>query len=238
MDTGTFDYAHGDVTCEAFAAYDNTQDGKRPCVLVVHQWAGQSEAERGAARRLAELGYVAIAIDVYGKGRRGDLAGDNTALMQPFLEDRALLRDRLIAAVTAAKAHPAVDPERIAAMGYCFGGLCVLDMARSGTPDIKGVASIHGIFPPPNLERQGPITAKVLILHGWEDPLAPPPDVIGVAKELTDAGADWQLHAYGHARHAFTNKAADAPDQGMQYNEAAARRSWSAMTAFLAEVLA
>ena len=163
---------------------------------------------------------------------------ENSALMGPFMADRAMLRRRLLAAVEAAKAHPMVDPARIAAIGYCFGGLGVLDLARSGTLDVRGVVSIHGIFPPPNLGPQGTIGAKILILHGYEDPMAPPQDLLAIAKELTDAKADWQLHAYGHAMHAFTAVGVYAPERGIQYDEAADRRSWIATRNFLDEVLA
>ena len=229
------DYSDGDMLCEAYVA---RPDGavQHPAVLVAHQWAGQSAHERETADRLAALGYVGIAIDVFGKGMRGDPHGDNSALMGPWLADRAALRGRLLAAVAFARRHDAVDVSRIAIMGYCFGGLCALDVARSGTSDVRGAISIHGIFPPPDIGPQAEIATKVLILHGWEDPLAKPADVEMVAKELTAAKADWQLHAYGHAMHAFTGKDVDAPERGMQYDAAADRRSWVATTSFLSEI--
>jgi dienelactone hydrolase len=142
----------------------------------------------------------------------------------------------LLAAVAAAKAHPAVDPNRIAVIGYCFGGLCALDVARSGTGDVRGVVSLHGIFMPPNLGAQAPIKAKVLVLHGWDDPMATPDAVLGLAKEMTAAKADWQLHAYGNAMHAFTLEGANAPERGIKYDKAADRRSWAATSDFLNEV--
>jgi dienelactone hydrolase len=131
-----------------------------------------------------------------------------------------------------------VDPQRIAAMGYCFGGLCVLDLARSATPHVKGVVSIHGLFAKPELGEQPPISAKVLVLHGWDDPMAPPAHVLALAQELTAARADWQLHAHGHAMHAFTHAQAAAPERGLQYHADAARRSWLATRNFLEEVFA
>ncbi|MGQ9367337.1 dienelactone hydrolase family protein [Azospirillum sp. ST 5-10] len=234
----TLDYSDGDVTCEAYVAHEAAAGERRPCVLIAHQWAGPCDHERATADALARLGYVGFVADVFGKGVRGDPGGDNSALIGPYVADRALLRRRLLAAVAAAKAHPAVDPDRIAAIGYCFGGMCALDLARSATPDVKGAASFHGLFSAPGLGAQAPITAKVLILHGWDDPMAPPADVLAVAKELTDAGADWQLHAYGHAMHAFTAKGVDKPERGLRYDAAADRRSWAAMTAFLEEVFA
>jgi len=235
---GTYiDYADGADMCEAYVALP-AGAGAHPAVLVAHQWSGQSDHEREVADRLAALGYVGIAIDVYGKGNRGapDTA-DHSALMNPWAGDRAALRRRLMAAVDFAKTHDAVDARRIAIMGYCFGGLCALDVARSGTTEVKAAISIHGIFAPPNLGEQANIATKVLILHGWADPMAKPADVEAVATELTAAKADWQLHAYGHAMHAFTGRHIDAPERGLQYNEAADRRSWAASMAFLDETL-
>ncbi len=237
MADGYFDYRDGDTVCEAYAVL-GTGSGRRPAVLVVHQWAGQTDAERGAARRLAALGYVGIAIDVYGKGRRGDPGGDHSALMAPFLEDRAALRGRLLAAVDAARTHEAVDPDRIAVIGYCFGGLCAIDVARANAAGVRGVVSLHGIFAPPGLGAQPPIGASLLVLHGWDDPLAPPADVLALAQELSAAGADWQLHAFGGAVHSFTNPAANAPERGIAYHAKADSRSWASVEAFLAEVLA
>jgi dienelactone hydrolase len=237
MHTETFEYTDGTHTFEGHMAYDDSIASWRPCVLIGHAWGGLGDHERERAEELAQLGYVGFAIDVYGKGLRGDPLGDNTKLMQPLLDDRATLRKRLVAAVAAAKKHPMVDPERIGAIGYCFGGLCALDLARSAEPGVKGVVSIHGIFHPPKLGEQAPITAKVLILHGYDDPMAPPDHVLAVARELTEAGADWQLHAYGGTMHAFTAVGANMPERGIVYNAAAARRSWVAMKNFLEEAL-
>ena len=234
MRTETFEYKDGGTVCEGFVAHEAGQ--KRPCVLVSHAWAGIFDHERTHAEELARLGYVGLALDVYGKGVRGNPEGDNSALMGPWLNDRAKLKQRLMAAVAAAKAHPSVDPNRIAMIGYCFGGLCALDVARSGTSEVRGVVSLHGIFMPPNLGAQAPIKAKVLVLHGWDDPMATPDAVLGLAKEMTAAKADWQIHAYGHTMHAFTHEGANAPERGIAYNKAAARRSWMATTDFLKEV--
>jgi dienelactone hydrolase len=131
-----------------------------------------------------------------------------------------------------------VAPDRIGAIGYCFGGLCVLDLARSAAPGVKGVVSFHGVFHPPNLGEQAPITAKVLILHGYDDPLATPEHVLAIAREFTEAKADWQLHAYGHTTHAFTASGVNLPERGLVYNATADRRSWIAMKNFFEEVLA
>lgn len=229
-----FSYRDGDAECEGFVASPDST-GRHPAVLIAHNWAGQTALDSDVARRLAGLGYVGIAIDVYGKGVRGDLQGDNSGLMGPWMADRAALRRRLLAAVTAAVAHPGVDPDRIAIIGYCFGGLCALDVARSGSPQIKAAISFHGVYTPNGLALQ-PINAKVLVLHGWDDPLAPPDATVALAHELNTAGADWQIHAYGQTMHAFTNQGANNPAGGVLYNAVADRRSWQAMTGFLAEV--
>ena len=230
-----FSYTDNAAECEGFIALP-ASPGPHPAVLIAHNWAGQSAADNDIARRVAALGYVGIAIDVYGKGRRGDLQGDNSALMNPWMADRAALRTRLLAAVAAAAAHPMVDDSQIAVIGYCFGGLCALDIARSATPDVKAVASFHGVYSPPNIGKQAPIAAKVLVLHGWDDPMTPQDATVALGHELNEAGADWQLHAYGRTMHAFTFEAADNPAGGIQYNAVAARRSWQALTNFLAEV--
>jgi dienelactone hydrolase len=230
-----FDYRDGSTVCEGYIAGVSTT--KKPCVLIAHQWAGMIDHERSKADELARHGYLALAIDVYGKGVKGDPMGDNSALMSPFLNDRAKLRARLLAAVEAAKAHPSVDPSRISIMGYCFGGLCALDVARSGTKDVRGVISVHGIFAPTGLPRET-IKAKVLVLHGWDDPMATPKDVLGLAEEMSAAKADWQLHAYGGTMHAFTAVGANAPERGVAYNADADRRSWEATLSFFKEIFA
>lgn len=237
MHKGTFEYNDGSTVCEGYVATDG-KPGRKPCVLVAHQWAGLFEQEQEKAAYFAAKGYVGFAIDVYGKGVRGAHGQDNSAYMGPYLNDRAKLRQRLLAAVAAAKARPDVDPNRIAIIGYCFGGLCALDVARSGTHDVKGAVSLHGLFTPPGLGTQGRISTKVLVLHGWDDPMAKPDSVLGLAKEMTAAGADWQIHAYGHAMHAFTAVGANAPESGIKYDANADRRSTQATDNFLAEVFA
>jgi dienelactone hydrolase len=235
ISAGFTDYHDGDLACEAYIAHGPGQT-RRPCVLVAHAWDGQNAGVRLRTDSLAQGGYVGFALDVYGKGVRGDETGDNTHLMMPFLQDRAMLRRRLEAGVAAAKAHPLVDPEKLVVIGYCFGGLCALDVARSPNTRVKGVVSFHGVYTPPNLGPQGPIAARVLALHGWDDPFTPPQDLAALAAELTDAGADWQIHAYGHTKHAFTFPGAAQPDRGILYNANADRRSWLALKNFLAEL--
>jgi dienelactone hydrolase len=191
MTTAFLDYPAGDRVCEAFVAHEPALARPRPCVVVVHAWDGQNGSIRARTEEFARRGRVGFALDLYGKGVRGDETGDNSALMAPLLADRALLRDRLAAGIAAARRHPLVDPERLAVVGWCFGGLGALDVARHAVPGVRGVASIHGVLKPPGLPAAPSITAKILVLHGWDDPVAPPGDVLALAGELTAAGADW-----------------------------------------------
>ena len=207
-----------------------------PAVIVSHAWGGQDDFARGKAESLAELGYVGFALDMYGKGRRGSNPDENAKLMQPFMDDRAMLARRINAAVTCIKSHLMVDGSSIGAIGFCFGGLCVLDLARSGTPGIRGVVSFHGMFNPPSQRAAKHVSAKILALHGWDDPLATPDAVLAFTKEMTEAKADWQLHAYGHTAHAFTNPQANMREHGIMYHEDSDQRSWIAMKHFFEEV--
>jgi len=229
------EYRDGEVLLEGFLCYDEAHPGPRPAVLICHAFSGRDEFVERKARRLAWQGYACFALDNYGKGKRGTTREESTALMTPFMKDRRMLLKRLQAGLDAAKALPIIDSRRIAVMGFCFGGLCALDLAR-GDADIRGAVSFHGLLKPSGFT-EPKIRAKVLMMHGYDDPLAPPQDVLAVAKEFTDAGADWQLHAYGHTVHGFTNPTANNRDGGMQYDEAADRRSWHALAEFLAEVL-
>lgn len=234
MRSQLLEYRDGDTTLEAYIALPTTEV-RRPAVLVSHAWAGRSQFECEKADKLAALGYVGIAIDNYGKGILGKDTAENSALMMPLLQDRAKLRRRLLAAITAASKLAAVDSSRMAAIGFCFGGLCVLDMARSGA-DLRGVVSFHGLFNAPTIPSEK-IKAKVLALHGHNDPMVPPQKVLDLEKELTEAGVDWQIQVYGHTSHAFTNPAANDPKNGMVHNPVVAKRAWQSMQNFLAEVL-
>ena len=235
LKTSTFDYAAGELTCEGYLARPDGDD--RPVVLIAHAWGGQSDYERGKADRIAsELGYAAFCIDVYGKGNRGSSVEENQALMTPLVEDRGLLQARLKAAVDHAAQLDGVDTRVRAAAGFCFGGLCVLDMARAGM-DVAGVASFHGLFTPPDNLNTESIAAKIVAFHGWDDPMADPDSVIALSQELSAAKADWQLHGYGGVLHAFTTPGANAPEMGTQYNADADRRSWAAFKDFLGELL-
>jgi dienelactone hydrolase len=216
-------------------AWDELSHDPRPGVLVSHAWGGRGEHEQAAAERLAELGYVGFALDLYGKDVRGGSKEENAALMQPLLDDRATLQRRMQLALAQIRRQKETDGARVAAMGYCFGGLCVLDLARTGA-DVAGVASFHGLFGQPGNTAGNRISAKVLVLHGWEDPMATPDQVLGLADELTSMGADWQIHAYGNTMHAFTNPEANDPEFGTVYNAGADHRSWQSLQMFLAEI--
>ena len=235
MITQHLDYSDGATELEAFVAFEDS-DVQKPLVLVAHDWSGRREFACQAAQRLAEMGYVGFALDMYGKGVFG-ADGDvelNSSLMNPLASDRALLRQRIRAALTAGRNVPQVDPTKVAAMGYCFGGMCVLELARSGA-DILGVVSIHGILAPGEVANEA-ISAKVLCLHGHDDPMVPPEQVLAFQTEMSEAAVDWQVHSYGGTMHAFTNPGANNPDFGTVYNPVAESRTYQSLENFLNEI--
>ena len=208
---------------------------RRPGIVIFPTVMGVSELELGFARQLVHLGYTGFVADLFGKKFRGAPRDVMFGELERLRGDRASLRERLLAVLEAARAQGAIEADRIVAIGYCFGGGCALDLARSGA-DIAGVASFHGLLDPPDLEPR-PIKAKVLAFHGWDDPLAPPGAVVALGNELTAAGADWQLHAFGHVAHGFTNPGATGATPGVLFNALAAERSWTALINFLEELL-
>jgi dienelactone hydrolase len=232
--SNTVGYLDGDVLLEAFFAFDDSLSGRRPAVLINHTWAGRDDFVAEKAKKLAALGYVGFAVDMYGKGVLGSDAEENAKLMQPFMQDRQLIKKRMMAALYAVKLMPWVDDSRIAAIGFCFGGLCSLDLARAGA-DLKGVVSFHGLLGALD-DNSHPVKAKILALHGHDDPMVPVEQVIAFEKEMTKAGADWQLHTFGNTQHAFTNPLANNPDFGTVYQPEADKRSWILMENFLAEI--
>jgi dienelactone hydrolase len=234
--TRTVHYRHEGINLEGFFADDNSQGGPKPAVLVSHTWVGRDGFACDKACKLAELGYVGFALDMYGNAKLGASVEENSALMTPFIDDRRLLQGRITAALNAVRQQPEVDASRIAAIGFCFGGLCVLDLARTGA-DLRGVVSFHGLLSAPGNTQDNRTDAKVLVLHGYDDPMALPDQVLALAGELSNAGADWQIHAYGGTMHAFTNPVANNPAMGTVYKEIADRRAWQSMINFLAEVL-
>ena len=236
MKTQTLDYLDQSTQLEAFLAWDDKKPEKKPAVLVAHDWTGRREFAENKAKEMADLGYVGFALDMYGKGvfgADGDVEG-NSALMNPLASDRRALRKRILSALDVVRSHEQVDPMRVGAMGYCFGGMCVLELARSGA-DVKGVISIHGIFSPGDIPNEK-ITSKILCLHGQDDPMVPPQQVLDLENELSSAGVDWQVHAYGGTMHAFTNPSANNPDFGTVYNPVADRRATRAIKDFFEEV--
>lgn len=234
--TETVDYRQGETRLEGYLAYDDSAAGKRPGVLVVHEWWGINDYVRSRAEQLARQGYVAFAADMYGKGIRAGTAAEAGKLAGALKADRALMRARADAALDVLKRSPLVDPARIAAVGYCFGGTTVLEMARAGTA-VAGVVSFHGGLDTPHPEETRSVKTRVLALHGGDDPFVPPAQVAAFQEEMRGAGADWQLVAYGGAVHSFTNPAAGSDKtKGSAYDERADRRSWEAMTVFFREI--
>jgi dienelactone hydrolase len=230
-------YEHDGVVLEGYLARDDALAGPCPGILVVHQWMGLSGNERMRADMLAGLGYVALAVDVYGRGVRPRNTEEARQEAGKYYRDRQLFRARLAAGLAELKRRPEVDPGRVAAIGYCFGGGGVLELARSGA-ELAGVVSFHGSLDTPLPAGPGDVRASVLVCHGAVDPHVPPEDVHGFLEEMEAAGVDYQLIMYAGAVHAFTQtEAGDDPSRGAAYDAAADRRSWRAMRDFLAEVL-
>jgi dienelactone hydrolase len=233
--TENVEYKQGDVTLEGYVAYDDSIAGKCPGVLVVHQWLGLTNYEKHRAEMLAQLGYVAFCADIYGKDNRPQGVQEAGPLAGKFKSDRTLLRARVNAGLDALRQQPLVDPQNIAAIGYCFGGTTVLELARSGA-DIKGVVSFHGGLDSPTPADGNNIKCKVLVLAGADDPFQNPQDLAAFEKEMRDAKVDWQIAFYGGAVHAFTQPNPGFVNAGAKYNEKADKRSWQAMKDFFAEI--
>ena len=237
VQTKTIDYADGDVMLEGFIAWDSSQSGTQaPGILVVHQWMGLTDYERGRCEQLASLGYVAFALDIYGKGvhpantqAAGQMAGK-------YKQDRALYRRRLNLGLEQLRMQADVAKHKIAAIGYCFGGTGVLELARSGA-EINGVVSFHGGLDSPSPQDGKKIKSKVLVLHGADDPFVPVKDIDAFKAELNSASIDWQMIYYSNAVHSFTQPMAGGDNsKGAAYNENADRRSWEAMQQFFDEL--
>jgi len=236
LHTEAITYKQGDTTLNGYLAYDSGASGQRPGVLVVHEWWGLNDYARSRADQLARLGYVALAVDMYGNGATAETPQEAGALMTPLKNNRPLMRERIAAALATLKAQPQVDPGHMAAIGYCFGGTTVLELARSGA-DLAGVVSFHGGLDTPTPADAKNIRCKVLALHGAEDPYAPAAQIQAFQEEMRSAGVDWQLVLYGDAVHGFTNpKNGTDKSKGVAYNEKADHRSWEAMKQFFAEI--
>jgi dienelactone hydrolase len=233
----TLEYRDGNTVCKGEYFKRAQASAPLPLVLVAHAWDGLNDEVRTKATRLAEAGYLAFAIDMLGGGKVMTDFADLGATLTPFLQDRGMLTRRVLSAVAAAKTIPGADLSRIGAMGYCFGGTAVLDLARAGGDDIKAVVTFHGGLEGNSLDNPKTLSAKMLILHGDDDPLVPPETVAAFKAEMNAKQVDWQLHAYSHTVHAFTRPNANNPAFGAVYNATADRRSWRAMLNFFEETL-
>ena len=235
--TELIEYKHGDAVLEGYLAYDTGIKGKRPGVLIVHQWKGLTDYEKKRAEMLTKLGYNVFALDIYGKGIRPQSSQEAGAEAGKYKSNRDLLRARAQAGLAVLQKHELTDPKRVAVIGYCFGGTTVIELARSGA-DVAGVVSFHGGLDSPHPEDGRNIKCKVLALQGADDPFVPAKDIAAFEDEMRQAKVDWQLVKYGGAVHSFTEVNAGANNlPGAAYNEKADRRSWEAMKEFFAEIL-
>lgn len=234
--TSEVEYKIGDVTLQGYIAYDNATENKRPGILIVHAWKGLTDYEKMRARQIAGLGYFAFALDIYGKGIRPTTTEEARAETGKYYSNKVLFRERLNAGLAELKMQPFVDANNIAAIGYCFGGSGVLELARSGA-DIKGVVSFHGGLKTDNPQDANSIKSKVLVLHGAIDRYVPEEDIVAFKKEMEDAKIDYVLTQYSGAVHSFTieHEGTDISD-GSAYNENADKRSWEAMKNFFSEI--
>ncbi|MFN2348616.1 MAG: dienelactone hydrolase family protein [Thioalkalivibrio sp.] len=231
-------YTDNGTTLKGYLAYDASASGPQPGVLVIHEWWGHNEHARNQARRLAELGYTALAVDMYGDGQVADHPQDAGKFAGAIRQNSELMMKRFTAAENYLRSRSQTDAEKVAAIGYCFGGSVVLEMARSGA-DLLGVASFHGALTTQNPAQPGEVKSRVLVLHGNEDSMVPAEQVEGFKKEMDAAGVDYHFVGYDGATHSFTNPAADeaAKKFGMPvgYNAEADQKSWDELERFLAE---
>jgi dienelactone hydrolase len=233
--TKTIEYKQGDTTLEGYLAYDDSFSGQRPGVLIVHQWMGLTDYEENRAAMLANLGYVAFCADIYGKGIRPQSIKEAGAEATKYKTDRALLRLRVNAGLDELKKSDLVDTKRVAAIGYCFGGTTVIELARSGA-ELNGIVSFHGGLDSPAPADGKNVKCKVLVCHGADDPFEKPEDLAAFEKEMRDADVDWRLIKYGGAVHSFTQPMADGSLPGAKYNARADKRSWADMKSFFVEI--
>lgn len=232
--TKPVEYMDGKQKCIGYMAWDETYATPKPCVLVSHAWGGRDSYAEDKAIQMAAMGYVGFALDNYGDGALPETDEEKQALMMGLKNNRKALLTRLKAGLKAAKKQDEVDENFIAMMGFCFGGLCTLDLARSGA-DIKAAISFHGLLDAPDLPKKK-IKSKILVAHGWDDPMAEPESVLALGQELTKAKCDWQLHAYGQTTHAFMVPGADSGDGVLKHNPDSERRAWNATLDLLDQV--
>ncbi len=234
IETRKIEYKDGETLLEAYMAWDSSKSEPQPGILIGHAWAGRDEFACAQAEAMAKLGYVGFALDMYGKDTLGTSVEENSKLMNPFVEDRSKLQQRMEKALSVFKEQAEVNNDKIGAIGFCFGGMCVLDLARTGA-DLKGTVSFHGLLGKPENITEAKIKSKVLVLHGYQDTMAKPEDLHAIQKELEESNIDWQTHCYGRAYHAFTNPEANNQELGTIYNEKAAHRAFVTMTHFFNE---
>ncbi|WP_017930949.1 dienelactone hydrolase family protein [Robiginitomaculum antarcticum] len=234
--TREVEYFDGKQRCVGYLAWDNSVVSPRPGVLISPAWGGRDSFADQKAVQMAGLGYVGFAIDVYGDAAQPETTDEKMAAMGAIADDRDKLLTRVKAGMAAAQALDEIDGGHMAMMGFCFGGMCTLDMARRGA-DLKAAISFHGVIDDPDYKRKKS-TAKVLVLHGWDDPMSDHESIVKLGEELNGLGMDWQLHAYGQTSHAFTVPGANDKKLGLDYNADADRRSWAAATDLLSEVFA
>src|SRR5262245_25860290 len=234
--TRELEYKQDSTVLQGFVAWDDAAKGRRPGVLVVHEWWGHNEHARNSARRLAQAGYVGFALDMYGKGKVATHPKDAEAFMNEATRDPAVLVARFNAALAQLKQDPHVDPEKIAAIGYCFGGGVVLNMARAGA-DLDAVVSFHGVLATKTPAEKGKVKARVLVLTGADDPMTPAAVVESFKKEMDEAGARYQVISYPGAKHSFTNPdAAKAGMDALAYEAEADKKSWDEMLKLFKEI--
>lgn len=242
MKTERVAYSCEGINFNGYLAHNEKLKEKKPVVLIAHAWRGQDNFAREKAEFLAELGYVGFAVDLYGDGRQVETDEEAKQLMVPLFLDRKALRERIVLAYHTASNLPFVDSEKIGAIGFCFGGLTVIELLRSGVP-LKGVVSLHGLLgftlgekratPVPSAQK---LYGSLLILHGYRDPMVSHEDIEKTQAEFSQAGIDWQMHIYGEAAHAFTNPTANEPENGLLYHAKAEKRAIQTMRNFFSEV--
>lgn len=231
--TRPVEYKDGTTTCIGYLAWDESRADPLPCVMINHAWGGLDGFAQNYAVQMAALGYVGFALDNYGDGALPETMDERSAMMGALKNDRKALLKRLKAGYKAAAALDEVDETHMAAIGFCFGGLCTLDMARGGL-DLHAAISFHGLLDAPEDMPKKKIKPSILVCHGWDDPMADPDAVKAFGAEMVEAKCDWQLHAYGNVVHGFMNPDANNKEMGIVYNELAAKRATNAMLDLLA----
>lgn len=236
MKTKFIPYKDQDTELEGFSAYES-ESSEAPGVILCHAWAGRDDFVCEKAKEIAQWGYSTFALDLYGNGVLGRNKEENLNLMTPFITDRNFLQRRLLLALETFQKQSVVNSKKICVLGFCFGGLCALDFARSGA-DIRGAISIHGLLAAPENTKTQMLKSKVLVLHGYNDPMVPPEEVLAFSQEMTKTATDWQMHIFGNTMHAFTNPIANDPNFGTVYNPVANKRTWILVRDFLSECFA